>query len=94
MRQTRMRNRFTGETFLAPHPATLYGSSNRASDGEPMFEAVPEYRASNPKIDLTDAAGHYLASTNQFQTIREAVHYYSTRTIAGQTPTRGSIDRR
>ena len=92
-RPTLMRNRFTGETFRTRNTADYFGSSNRTSDGTPMYEPEPDYRVSNPKIDLygPKIAGYgsaYLASTNQFQTCREALQYFSTRPIKGVIPAR------
>lgn len=94
-------SRFTTEpkAFVVPGARTgdWYGSSNRASDGAPMFEPVPEYRDSNPKIDLfREFDGRnppYLASTNQFRTVRDALHYYSTREIHGHKVASARIDR-
>lgn len=79
-----LKNRFTGETFKVPTHKTgdWYGPSNRASDGEPMYEPVPLYLDSNPKIDLFNG-GQYLASTNQFRNIRDALQYFKTRPIMG-----------
>lgn len=96
-RGTQMRNRLTGATFFTRKPATYYGTSNRTSDGVPIYECVPQYSKQNPKIDLfTARGGDYICSTNFFPTVREALHYYS---IPGNfklktPPTFGAIDRR
>lgn len=88
MKTIKLKNRFNGETFTVPaaKSGNWYGSSNRTSAGEPMFEPVPLYRESNPKIDFGDAGG-YVASTNQFRTIRDARQFYETRTIGGRVVT-------
>lgn len=87
--KTTLKNRFTGETFAVPatKSGNWYGSSNRASEGAPMFEPVPFYRDSNPKIDMGDSRG-YIASTNQFRTLRDARQFYETRAINGRVITR------
>ena len=82
-----IRNRFTENTFLVPQSRTgdWYGSSNRTSSGEPMFEAVPVYADRNPKIDMFGPeVGDYLGSTNMFATVRDCLHYFSTRKIKGK----------
>lgn len=86
--KTKLKNRFTGETLAVPatQSGNWYGNSNRTSAGDPMFEPVPFYRESNPKIVMGDAHG-YIASTNQFRTIRDARQFYETRTINGRVIT-------
>lgn len=97
-RPTLMHNRFTGETFRVRNPAAYFGSSNRTSDGTPMYEPEPDYSDNNPKIDLygpqESGKSAYLASTNQFQTCREALQYFSTRPIKGVIPVRACRDNR
>lgn len=39
---------------------------------------APEYRATNPKIDLFSDAGRYIASTNWHRTCRDAFAWYAT----------------
>lgn len=88
MKTIKLRNRFNGETFTVPaaKSGNWYGTSNRTGNGVPMFEPVPFYRESNPKIDMGDAGG-YVASTNQFKTIRDARQFYETRSINGRAVT-------
>ncbi|WNH52413.1 hypothetical protein [Stenotrophomonas oahuensis] len=89
MRTTTLRSRISGDTFKAPASRTgdWYGSSNRASDGVCIFEAVPEYRDTNPKIDMyregDGFTSPYLGSTNSFRTVRDALVYFETRPING-----------
>ena len=64
----------------------------------PTVQTSPEYRDSNPKIDLwilcSDAKTvKYIASTNWWRTVRDALAYYNTGDHAF-TYVRGTIDRR
>jgi len=84
MKAVMMRNRFTENTFMVPQARTgdWYGS-------EPMFEAVPIYADRHPKIDMFGPeVGEYLGSTNMFATVRDCLHYFSTREIKGRTVVR------
>lgn len=38
---TTLRNKLTGESFQTKTPGNYFGSSNRASDGTPIYERVP-----------------------------------------------------
>lgn len=92
--KTLMFNRLTGNNFYAARPGDYYGTSNRMSDGTPVYEVVGRYDPTYPKIDFYDADGRYISSTNFYRTCRDALHAYNIHPLNGRIAVTAKKDKR